>query len=293
MPRGQPINEVRGALDDMNTVMRNFIADNFESVGSEVRRYDAQKLLKYLRDQLLGKFVDHVGRTTELESREAENLAKALIYMALQIRNRSSHFDADTDPLQIDTPAGAIAAIGCLQSLTRVFGVDDASPEVQSMDYRIRQLAAIHLDQIETDSSVGDESLDQKRKRPSNPTIMPAASSFQLVVVSALHNNRRINLDIGLLPIILGRDPDDSEQRIVDLREYVESADSISRLHCEISATNSTLYVQDLGSTNGTLLNGQSIHAAKGTRGKLQIYKSGDILCLGDAVELKLLRKGQ
>jgi len=293
MPRSHPINEVRGALDDMNIVMRNFIADNFESVGSEVRRYDAQKLLKYLRDQLLGKFVDHVSRTTELESREAENLAKTLIHMALQIRNQSAHFDADTDLLQIDTPVGAIAAIGCLQSLTRVFGVDDVSPEMQSMDYRVRQLAAMHLDQIKTDSGVGDDSLDRKPKRLSNPTVAPAASSFQLEVVSALHKNRRINLDIGLLPVILGRDPEDSEQRIVDLREYVESADSISRLHCEISATNSTLFVQDLGSTNGTLLNGQSIHVAKGTQGRLHIYKSGDILCLGNAVELKLMRKGQ
>jgi hypothetical protein len=293
MPRNKPINEVRGALDEMNVVMRDFIADNFESVGGEVRRYDPQRLLKYLRDQLLGKFVDHVSRTTELESREAENLAKTLIHMALQIRNQSAHFDADTDPLQIDTPVGAIAAIGCLRSLTRVFGVNDASTEVKSMDYRIRQLAAMHLDQIETESDVGDDSLDRKRKRPSSPTIMPAASSFQLVVVSALHKNRRINLDIGLLPVILGRDPDDLEQRIVDLREYVESPDSISRLHCEISAIDSSLYVQDLGSTNGTLLNGLSIHTAKGTQGKPHIYKAGDVLCLGDAVELKLLRKGK
>jgi pSer/pThr/pTyr-binding forkhead associated (FHA) protein len=45
--------------------------------------------------------------------------------------------------------------------------------------------------------------------------------------------------------------------------EFVVEAALVSRLHCQLTATADTLVVKDLGSTNGTFVNGNRVTAAQ------------------------------
>jgi pSer/pThr/pTyr-binding forkhead associated (FHA) protein len=56
----------------------------------------------------------------------------------------------------------------------------------------------------------------------------------------------------------------------------------VSRLHCQLSAAAGTLQVRDLGSTNGTFVNGKRITSCE--------LQEGDRLGVG-RVELKISRQ--
>ena len=71
-------------------------------------------------------------------------------------------------------------------------------------------------------------------------------------------------LKLGDDPIVLGRDH--SVQRVL-------ADNSVSRRHAEISAVGSNYQIKDLGSTNGTFVNGESV--------KNKILKSGDKFQIG------------
>ena len=64
--------------------------------------------------------------------------------------------------------------------------------------------------------------------------------------------------------------------------DFVIDAVLVSRLHCRLSATDSTVEVVDLGSTNGTYLNDERID-------KIATLNSGDRLRIG-RIELKVER---
>ena len=64
--------------------------------------------------------------------------------------------------------------------------------------------------------------------------------------------------------------------------EFMVDAALVSRLHCQLSATGDTLHVKDLGSTNGTFVNGKRITSAE--------LQDGDRLAVG-RVELTVSRK--
>jgi ABC transport system ATP-binding/permease protein len=55
--------------------------------------------------------------------------------------------------------------------------------------------------------------------------------------------------------------------------EFIVDAALVSRLHCQLTATADSLHVKDLGSTNGTFVNGTRIQAAQ--------LKNGDKLAVG------------
>ena len=55
--------------------------------------------------------------------------------------------------------------------------------------------------------------------------------------------------------------------------EFIVEAALVSRLHCQLTATADSLQVKDLGSTNGTFVNG--------TRVKTAELKAGDTLAVG------------
>src|ERR671918_254835 len=55
--------------------------------------------------------------------------------------------------------------------------------------------------------------------------------------------------------------------------EFIVDAALVSRLHCQLTATADALHVKDLGSTNGTFVNGRRITAAE--------LKDGDTLSVG------------
>ena len=63
--------------------------------------------------------------------------------------------------------------------------------------------------------------------------------------------------------------------------EFIIDAPLVSRLHCQLSATDQTLQVKDLDSTNGTFVNDRRITFAK--------LLSGDRLRVG-RVELRISR---
>ena len=60
---------------------------------------------------------------------------------------------------------------------------------------------------------------------------------------------------------------------------FIVEAALVSRLHCQLTATTDSLQVKDLGSTNGTFVNGKRVD-----RGTL---KTGDRLRVG-RIELKV-----
>lgn len=64
--------------------------------------------------------------------------------------------------------------------------------------------------------------------------------------------------------------------------EFMVDAALVSRLHCQLSATGDALHVKDLGSTNGTFVNGKRITAAE--------LQDGDRLAVG-RFELKVSRQ--
>ena len=55
--------------------------------------------------------------------------------------------------------------------------------------------------------------------------------------------------------------------------EFMVDAALVSRLHCQLTATADSLHVKDLGSTNGTFVNGHRVTAAQ--------LKHGDRLSIG------------
>lgn len=55
--------------------------------------------------------------------------------------------------------------------------------------------------------------------------------------------------------------------------EFIVDAALVSRLHCQLTATADVLQVKDLGSTNGTFVNGRRVTAAE--------LREGDRLSIG------------
>jgi putative nucleotidyltransferase with HDIG domain len=69
-------------------------------------------------------------------------------------------------------------------------------------------------------------------------------------VISGSSKGRFVALEPGNLPLTIGRDPEN-----VIVLEHT----AISRFHCKITCEKDQYFVQDLGSTNGTYLNGRRI----------------------------------
>ena len=55
--------------------------------------------------------------------------------------------------------------------------------------------------------------------------------------------------------------------------QFIVEAALVSRLHCQLTATATSLQVKDLGSTNGTFVNGRRVKTAE--------LKEGDRLSIG------------
>ena len=64
--------------------------------------------------------------------------------------------------------------------------------------------------------------------------------------------------------------------------EFIVDAALVSRLHCQLTATADALRVKDLGSTNGTFVNGRRVKAAE--------LREGDRLAVG-RLELVVSRR--
>ena len=87
---------------------------------------------------------------------------------------------------------------------------------------------------------------------------------MKIRLVSVTPGMPRGQVIINKLPAVLGRSPD-ADVRLNDFW--------VSRVHCEISEANEGLLVRDLGSTNGTLVNGKQVNESH--------LLPGDLLTVG------------
>lgn len=100
-----------------------------------------------------------------------------------------------------------------------------------------------------------------------------AASSPRLIVRHGPNPNQEYPL--VLTSNIVGREP---------INDVVFSDPEVSRRHARIVAQNNSYYIEDLGSTNGTFVNGRRINAI--TR-----LSNGDIIDLGESIRLTFVRE--
>jgi len=102
----------------------------------------------------------------------------------------------------------------------------------------------------------------------------PSARGACLVLYSGTVPGRRYDLTDGTLSV--GRSPDCT-------LPLLESA-SLSRHHAELQVSGDTVQLRDLGSVNGTQVNGRRVEDTV-------TLKDGDMLCLGDLL-LKYFQRG-
>ena len=88
--------------------------------------------------------------------------------------------------------------------------------------------------------------------------------NMKIKLVSLAPGTPKVRAVINKLPAVLGRNSE-ADVRLDD--------NWISRVHCEISEVNGRLLVRDLGSTNGTLVNGKQVKEAD--------LLPGDLLTVG------------
>jgi pSer/pThr/pTyr-binding forkhead associated (FHA) protein len=74
-------------------------------------------------------------------------------------------------------------------------------------------------------------------------------------------------IPLGVTPKVVGRDEE---------ADIIIEQSGVSRRHCSVAGLPNGLRVQDLGSTNGTWVNGKRVNSA--------ILKNGDRLQIGDVV---------
>lgn len=107
----------------------------------------------------------------------------------------------------------------------------------------------------------------------------PAPAQPRLVLQTELPMRRLLTQDLHD-SLIVGRvDEDEPQQPDVDLNGAGAKQAGVSRLHARFSLQENTLYVEDLGSTNGTRINGFDLVPGKSYR-----------LTTGDELELGSLR---
>lgn len=79
-----------------------------------------------------------------------------------------------------------------------------------------------------------------------------------------VHVSREVSVPLGVEPgssVVLGRDSAQCQFVVRDI--------SVSRRHCRLSVIGDKAHVEDLGSTNGTLVNGGRVQAAVLSRGDI------------------------
>ena len=94
-----------------------------------------------------------------------------------------------------------------------------------------------------------------------------------------LRNLGKANQSVGLIiagDVILGRGSGAEDSADFDIEQYAHPDDGISRRHVMFRPSESCLYLLDVGSTNGSMLNGLPI-----TRSQIRALSDNDTITLG------------
>jgi hypothetical protein len=118
---------------------------------------------------------------------------------------------------------------------------------------------------------VGEESASSREPRWGSPCFDP--QTRLLLRVAGTHHVIEIDLKTG--GGVLGRADKDQTPEI-DLTQYSDMQLGVSRQHARLDRRERLLYITDLGSVNGTSLNGRRLVA-----GRSYILRDGDIVHLG------------
>jgi hypothetical protein len=112
--------------------------------------------------------------------------------------------------------------------------------------------------------------VDPSPKPPTSPALRPAARSYVLRFISGKYQGGEFPVAIDK-QILIGRSSD---------LDMVLVEDMVSRKHARIAMQTDQIWIEDLGSTNGTFVNGEKIKRAR--------LKEGDRVLIGTSI-LKLI----
>src|ERR1700733_4707151 len=120
------------------------------------------------------------------------------------------------------------------------------------------------------DVSVGREMQDPSPKAPTSPASRPDVRSYVLRFISGKYQGGEFPV-AAEKQILIGRSSD---------LDMVLVEDMVSRKHARIGMQGDQIWIEDLGSTNGTFVNGEKIKRAR--------LKEGDRVLIGTSI-LKLI----
>jgi pSer/pThr/pTyr-binding forkhead associated (FHA) protein len=116
-------------------------------------------------------------------------------------------------------------------------------------------------------------------KRQTKEASAAPGNNLRLVVQTEAPQRRTFNITF-VQSVVLGRGSDeDSKQPDIDLTPAGAKDAGVSRFHARIQFQEDTLFIEDMGSTNGTRINGFELIGGKSYR-----------LTPGDEIELGSLR---
>ena len=288
MDRRELVDAVRKSIDDAAKALGAYLVDNFDSVSERASTWDLSELLKYVRRDLTA-FTPHISNIISLDEAKASATARNLIGAALQVRHAAAHYsEGKPDPLQIDTTAGAISAMQTLLSLLRTFGVERGNSGVMCIEERTRRL-------MEQSASLPDHaaqldvSAREGHSADSMVTNTAPKTPWRFRILSGPHQGIMISVAPHEFPVVFGRGASQSQGKFVDVSIYAQDPKNISRRHCEFQVSAGGLLVRDLGSTNGTQLNGVEIGLGSGKLGDVRAVGNSAVVSLANELELALL----
>jgi Domain of unknown function (DUF4388)/FHA domain len=123
---------------------------------------------------------------------------------------------------------------------------------------------------MDRDAPVGIDMVDPSPKAPTSPAPRPGARSYVLRFISGKYQGGEFPIAADK-QILIGRSSD---------LDMVLVEDMVSRKHARIAMQGDQIWIEDLGSTNGTFVNGEKIKRAR--------LKEGDRVLIGTSI-LKLI----
>src|ERR1700739_1597609 len=123
---------------------------------------------------------------------------------------------------------------------------------------------------MDRDPSVGRDMADPSPKAPTSPAPRPGGRSYVLRFISGKYQGGEFPIAADK-QILIGRSSD---------LDMVLGEDMVSRKHARIAMQTDQIWIEDLGSTNGTFVNGEKIKRAR--------LKEGDRVLIGTSI-LKLI----